>query len=127
MSETPTLGSASRVAWPARARRTAGWGRQPLTPGQLAILCLVTFLSIFAAGLFPAIVRPLFQAEPTRDATSYVPERYFASCQEAHAQGVYSIAAGAPGLDWDADGIACEPLPKGRRGRPRFETWGQAR
>lgn len=43
----------------------------------------------------------------------------FPNCEAACAAGRARIRQGEPGysphLDWDGDGIACEPLPAGRR------------
>jgi hypothetical protein len=64
------------------------------------------------------VVSLIFGIEINADSTALAGPPY-QNCNEAHADGRYSIPTSDPAyradLDLDGDGLACEPSNKGRR------------
>lgn len=94
-------------------RRAGAWAR---LGGVVWALYLASCFGVIAWGLdrlYPQVRSAAVSSALARPGL----ERPFATCGAAHAAGIYNIPHGAPGYaawqDPDADGLACEPAPRG--------------
>jgi hypothetical protein len=114
-------GAEARAARLRRRFRAAAPGGRRRGLGRVGRGLLVLYwagcLAVILAGLDRMYPGLRAQMLPTPLAPTQVAvRRPFASCDAAHAAGVYNIPAGSPGYkpgqDGDGDGFACEPAPR---------------
>lgn len=96
-----------------RILRTALFWARPAT--LLGVLILLVAHPSLLGGSGVRVVDPSWFDDRSASRREWAPR----NCDEARALGIAPIHRGQPGyaphLDWDNDGIACEPLPRWRR------------